>query len=266
MDPQKMFHTLQKAQDNIYSAIEILEQVKRESAAEKGTLAEKMPVNVQSVLDSLEIIADGEGQGTINGLMDLLLGASGSDFVDTGRDKKSSTPELEQPLEETPDLSTGPKSSIVQQESLKKFYNDSRKSMKEEVSGLSWDSIVEDERFGLLDDEDDYDGDYVGDVADTLESFGIDMSEDFIEDDSNYFDYEDDYDGPSWNGDLGDFTDDMFPEDLTMNEMRTRMEQQTGPVSGRPASTMSVAKSFGKMKDDIPGVDDFGDDIIYDDM
>ena len=62
-------------------------------------------------------------------------------------------------------------------------------------------------------------------------------------------------------GDFNDFADDLFPEDLSIQEMKTRMEHDTGPVGGQPVkrSALEVAKSFGS-SDDIPDLDDFSDE------
>lgn len=256
MDPQKLFKQLEQVQDNLYSVLDILDSIKIEASTYRGSIGELLPVNIQAVHDSIENLASGEGQGTINGLMDLLLGASASDFISPKRNSTKAS-EVDNRLQDAPDLSNGPKSSIVS-ESIERFYKKNKKAPIKE-SHLSWDAIVEDDAFGL---DDDYDNDdYFDDVTDTLQDFGIDMSEDLIEDDENYYDNQDDYDGPSWNGDFNDFADDLFPEDLSIQEMKTRMEHDTGPVGGQPVkrSALEVAKSFGS-SDDIPDLDDFSDE------
>lgn len=256
MDPQKLFKQLESVQDNLNGVLDILDSVKVEASTSRGSLKELLPVNIQAVYDSIERLASGEGQGTVNGLMDLLLGASASDFISPKRNSTKAAEVDEEGLQDAPDLSNGPKSSIVS-ESIEKFYKKNKKAPMKE-SHLSWDAIIEDDAFGFDDDDDE--DEYFDDVTDTLRDFGIDMSEDLIEDDESYYDYQDDYDGPSWNGDFNDFADDLFPEDLSIQEMKTRMEHETGPVGGRPVkrSALDVAKSFGR-SDDIPDLDDVDD-------
>lgn len=244
MDPQKIYKFLDSAEHDLAHAIETLRQASKTAAFEgSGVIAQKVPVDIQSVIEAVARIQTGTGVGTISYVKDLVIGANGSDFIDSMQQRPAAQPAA-------PQIPSQPSSAILGEKSLKKFYKDSLKEYAE-PNGLNFDALCEDPAFGC----ENIDDDPMLDCSDDIYSQTAAQLDGIYDDPEMNIDMDAVANAPTFNGDCGDLVNQMHPEDMSMSDIRQMMvEPASAGVSGE---RMSV--------DAISGIGDDMGEILNDD-
>lgn len=226
MDISKFYKSLDAARKDIEKVATDLRRVEKEASFVDGIIAEKIPVNIAAIREALEHIVSDDGTGTMNGVMNILLGVSGADLLSDDikmeREKSSGAKPAAPAIDTTPHTENGAQSSILgesKKRSLKDFYKD---PMKESASLAFGPTLNYAE---LLDNPYLSGGDphsYESDFASNVDDFGFGAMDRGLANDpaAEYSD-----DAVQFNGDFDDFANDLDPNGMSFEDIRNKYEE-----------------------------------------
>jgi len=226
MDISKFYKSLDAARKDIEKVATDLRRVEKEASFVDGIIAEKIPVNIAAIREALEHIVSDDGTGTMNGVMNILLGVSGADLLSDDikmeREKSGSAKPAAPAIDTTPHTENGAQSSILgesKKRSLKDFY---KNPMKESASLAFGPTLNYAE---LLDNPYLSGGDqhsYESDFASNVDDFGFGAMDRGLANDpaAEYSD-----DAVQFNGDFDDFANDLDPNGMSFEDIRNKYEE-----------------------------------------
>ncbi len=224
MDISKFYKSLDAARKDIEKVATDLRRVEKEASFVDGIIAEKIPVNIAAIRETLEHIVSDDGTGTMNGVMNILLGVSGADLLSDDikmeREKSGGGKPAAPAIDTTPHTENGAQSSILgEKRSLKDFY---KNPMKESASLAFGPTLNYAE---LLDNPYLSGGDphsYESDFASNVDDFGFGAMDRGLANDPTA-EYSDD--AVQFNGDFDDFANDLDPNGMSFEDIRNKYEE-----------------------------------------
>lgn len=226
MDISKFYKSLDAVRKDLDNIASDLRKVEKEASFVDGIIAEKVPVNIASVRETIENIANGDGQGTMNYVINILLGVSGADLLSDEikmEREKSNGGAAAKPIDTTPHTENGAQSSILgesKKRSLKDFYK--QKPMQESASlafgpTLNYEELLSNPYLSGGDSH-AYESDFASNIDDI--GFGG-MDRDMANDPAA--EYSDD--AVSFNGDFDEFANDLDPNSMSFEDIRSKYEE-----------------------------------------
>ena len=223
MDISKFYKSLDSIRKDLSNIASDLRKVEKEASFVDGVIAEKVPVNVAAVREAIENISDGDGTGTLNYVINILLGVSGADLLsDEIKFERSKSSAASAPkIDTTPHTENGAQSSILGESTLKKYYKDSKKQNLQERgflfgSRLDYEQLLNNPFLG---------GSAIDEVANPGFSYDDPMFDDFnagVADDPSA-QYQSD--AVQFNGNFDDFANDLDPNSMSVDEIKSRFEE-----------------------------------------
>lgn len=223
MDISKFYKSLDSIRKDLSNIASDLRKVEKEASFVDGIIAEKVPVNVAAVREAIENISEGDGTGTLNYVINILLGVSGADLLsdeikfERSKSSASSTPKIDT----TPHTENGAQSSILGESTLKKFYKGSEKQNLQERgfmfgSRLDYEQLLNNPYLG---------GSEIDEVSSPGFSYDDPMFDSFnagVADDpaARY-----QSDAVQFNGDFDDFANNLDPNSMSVDEIKSRFEE-----------------------------------------
>lgn len=182
-----IFQSLSKVEKQLNEVLASLDNIKGEALAGGGIITKKMPVNINSAMQKIQAVLDGQGPDSINSLIDFIINVPMSGYSKEAAARNArggqvnylddEAPAAPAEVNTTPDTSNGPQSALAEstkygediaQDSLKQFYRENygrQKRVRENADPFSWDAILDSD---AMSDELDYDIGSVGDQNDYI--------------------------------------------------------------------------------------------------
>lgn len=256
MDIDKFYKTLDNARKELNKVVTDLRKFEKEASFVDGIIAEKVPVNVANVRERLDNIANGEAQGSLGYVINIILGVSGADLLsdDTKMARQAAASNAPK-VDTTPHVGNGPQSALMG-ESKKRTLSDFYKKSKMQESGLVFGNILDfnevADQMGFEDEPED-----TNPFFDEINDYAFDSSNDSALDDDNYYGNE----APQFNGNFDEFANDLDPDGMSFDDIKTKFSEPASDfVQGEELPPID---SLDQSANDLPPIegDDIGDPI-----